>query len=63
MFPINVSDGKTAQQEFDGLVKKLEFLGFEKKGNWSIDCETYHQVTPSTGTWTFFYLLLVTLLS
>jgi len=48
VFPISVGEGKSSQQEFDGLVKKLEFLGFEKSNNWSIDCETYHQVTTSS---------------
>lgn len=50
VFPIAVGEGKSSQQEFDGLVKKFEFLGGERLSNWHLDCETYHQVTPSDGT-------------
>jgi len=48
VFPISVGEGKSSQQQFDALLKKFDFLGGEKCNNWTIECDTYHQVTPST---------------
>jgi len=57
VFPIPVSEGKSSQQEFDGLVKNFEFLGAVKCSNWYIDCETYQSAHATDGTIKLIHLL------
>lgn len=48
VFPITIPDGKSSQQVFDFIQKKLEFVAAEKVGSWNVDCEAY-QSTQTTG--------------
>lgn len=36
-----IGEGKSGQQAVDILLKRLEILGVEKTGNYSVDCDTY----------------------
>lgn len=42
-----IGEGKSGQQAVDILQKRLEVLGAEKSGNFSVDCDTYQSHTSS----------------
>lgn len=45
-----IGEGKSGQQAVDILLKRLEILGVEKTGNYSVDCDTYQSQILSSAS-------------
>ena len=45
VIPWEAPEGKSGQQAVEMLQQRVELLGAQKTGNWSVDCEAYHSLT------------------
>ena len=53
VFPVPIVEGYSSNQLIDSLKTRLGIIGAEKAGSWIVECEAFHSVKQSHGTFDY----------